>query len=329
MEEDMRAMVSEAVGGPSTLKLKELPSEPCSKDQVRVEVHAAGVNFPDTLIIEDKYQFKPPRPFAPGHEIAGVITEVGPAVSGYKKGDRVIGMVGHGGYATEVVVDQDNLLPMPANMSFADGAAFTMTYGTSYYALKQRGDLKPGETLLVLGAAGGVGLTAVELGKLMGAKVIAAAGSDEKLKVTESYGATGFVNYTKEKTRDKVKELTSGNGADVIYDAVGGDAFDEAIRCIAWYGRLLVVGFASGRIPSLPANLALLKSCDVRGVFYGAWRRRDPEDSRKNFDEMLAWYAQGKLKPHVSMTFPLEKAAEAMGALLSRKATGKVIITTR
>jgi NADPH2:quinone reductase len=220
-------------------------------------------------------------------------------------------------------------LPMPANMSFADGAAFTMTYGTSYYALKQRGDLKPGETLLVLGAAGGVGLTAVELGKLMGAKVIAAAGSDEKLKVTESYGATGFVNYTKEKTRDKVKELTSGNGADVIYDAVGGDAFDEAIRCIAWYGRLLVVGFASGRIPSLPANLALLKSCDVRGVFYGAWRRRDPEDSRKNFDEMLAWYAQGKLKPHVSMTFPLEKAAEAMGALLSRKATGKVIITTR
>jgi NADPH2:quinone reductase len=216
---------------------------------------------------------------------------------------------------------------MPASMSFIDGAAFTMTYGTSYYALKQRSDYKPGETLLVLGAAGGVGLTCVELGALLGLKVIAAASSDEKLEITRKYGATMFVNYAREKTRDKVKELTGGNGADIIYDAVGGDAFDEAIRCIAWYGRLLVVGFASGRIPSLPANLALLKSCDVRGVFYGAWRGRNPGEARRNFDEMLAWYAEGKLKPHVSMTFPLQKAPDAMNALLSRKATGKVIIT--
>jgi NADPH2:quinone reductase len=211
-------------------------------------------------------------------------------------------------------------------MSYEDGAAFTMTYGTSYYALKQRSSYKPGETLLVTGASGGVGLTAVELGALMGLKVIAAVGSDEKMEICRKYGATMFVNYAKEKMRDKVKELTGGAGADIIYDAVGGDAFDESVRCIAWYGRLLVVGFAAGRIPSLPANLALLKSCDVRGVFYGAWRGREPAEARKNFDEMLAWYGEGKLKPHISMRFPLEKAADAMNALLSRKATGKVII---
>src|SRR6185436_16186393 len=205
------------------------------------------------------------------------------------------------------------LLPMPANMSYDDGAAFTMTYGTSYYALKQRSNYKPGETLLVTGASGGVGLTAVELGALMGLKVIAAVGSDEKMEICKKYGATMFVNYAKEKMRDKVKELTGGNGADIIYDAVGGDAFDESIRCIAWYGRL----------PSLPANLALLKSCDVRGVFYGAWRAREPNEARKNFDELLKWYGEGKLKPHISMRFPLERGVEAMNALLSRKATGK------
>jgi NADPH2:quinone reductase len=325
--EPMRAMMSETPGGPESLKLMELPSKPLGKGQVRVAVKAAGVNFPDTLIIADKYQFKPPRPFAPGHEVAGDITEVGEGVSGYKKGDRVIGMIGHGGYATEAVVDEGALLPMPPNMSYEDGSAFTMTYGTSYYALKQRSDYKPGETLLVTGASGGVGLTAVELGALMGLKVIAAVGSDEKIEICRKYGATMFVNYAKEKMRDKVKELTGGNGADIIYDAVGGDAFDESIRCIAWYGRLLVVGFAAGRIPSLPANLALLKSCDVRGVFYGAWRAREPVEARKNFDELLKWYSEGKLKPHISMRFPLEKGADAMNALLSRKATGKVVLT--
>lgn len=323
----MRAMMSETPGGPESLKLMELPSKPLGKGQVRIAVRAAGVNFPDTLIIADKYQFKPPRPFAPGHEVAGDITEVGEGVASCKVGDRVIAAIGHGGYATEVVADQIALLPMPGNMSYEDGAAFTMTYGTSYYALKQRSSYKPGETLLVTGASGGVGLTAVELGALMGLKVIAAVGSDEKMEICRKYGATMFVNYTKDKMRDKVKELTGGNGADVIYDAVGGDAFDEAVRCIAWYGRLLVVGFAAGRIPSLPANLALLKSCDVRGVFYGAWRAREPQEARRNFDEMLAWYAEGKLKPHISMRFPLEKGADAMNALLSRKATGKVVLT--
>jgi NADPH2:quinone reductase len=287
------------------------------------------VNFPDTLIIADKYQFKPPRPFSPGHEVGGVVTELGEGVIDYAVGDRVIGMIGHGGYAEEAVIPTANLLPMPANMTFEEGAAFTMTYGTSYYALKQRGDLRPGETLLVLGAAGGVGLTAVELGALMGAKVIAAVGSDEKMEVCRKYGATMFVNYAKEKMRDKVKDLTDGKGADVIYDPVGGDAFDESIRCINWLGRLLVIGFASGRIPSLPANLALLKSCDVRGVFYGAWRAREPEAARQNFTEMFDWVRQGKLKPHISMTFPLEQAPDAMNALLSRKATGKVVIKVR
>jgi NADPH2:quinone reductase len=323
----MRAMMSETIGGPESLKMMELPSKPVGKGQVRVAVHAAGVNFPDTLIIQDKYQFKPPRPFAPGHEVAGDVVEVGEGVTGYKVGDRVIGAIGSGGYATEAVIDKGQLLPMPGNMSYEDGAAFTMTYGTSYYALKQRSSMKPGETLLVTGASGGVGLTAVELGALMGLKVIAAVGSDEKAEITKRYCATMFVTYTKEKMRDKVKQLTGGNGVDIIYDAVGGDAFDESVRCIAWYGRLLVVGFASGRIPSLPANLALLKSCDVRGVFYGAWRTREPQEARKNFDEMFAWYADGKLKPHISMRFPLDKAADAMNALLSRKATGKVVLT--
>jgi NADPH2:quinone reductase len=323
----MRAMLSEAPGGPESLKLVEMPSKPLGKSQVRVAIRAAGVNFPDTLIIADKYQFKPPRPFAPGHEIGGDVAEVGEGVVGYQVGDRVIGMIGHGGYATEAVVDQANLLPMPANMSYEDGAAFTMTYGTSHYALKQRSSYKPGETLLVTGASGGVGLTAVELGALMGLKVIAAVGSDEKMEICRKYGATQFVNYAKDRMRDKVKELTGGNGADIIYDPVGGDAFDESVRCIAWYGRLLVIGFAAGRIPSLPANLALLKSCDVRGVFYGAWRAREPGEARKNFDELLKWYGEGKLKPHISMRFPLEKGADAMNALLSRKATGKVVLT--
>jgi len=224
-------------------------------------------------------------------------------------------------------VPADRLIRLPDGLDSNRAAGLIMTYGTSYYALKQRGHLKPGESLLVLGASGGVGLTAVELGKLMGAKqIIAAAGNDEKLQITRKYGATDTINYSTEKIRDRVKELTGGNGADVIYDAVGGDAFDEAIRSIAWYGRLLVIGFASGRIPALPANLALLKSCDVVGVFYGAWRGRDPQGARQNFKELLDWYAAGKLKPHVSMTFPLEKAADAMNALLGRKATGKIIL---
>ena len=323
----MRAMISETPGGPESLKLMELPSKPLGKGEVRIAVRAAGVNFPDTLIIADKYQFKPPRPFAPGHEVAGDITEVGEGVTDYKVGrpgdrhDRPWRLCQRG---------RGRPGPAPADArqhELRGRAAFTMTYGTSYYALKQRSSYKPGETLLVTGASGGVGLTAVELGALMGLKVIAAVGSDEKMEVCRKYGATMFVNYTKEKMRDKVKELTGGNGADIIYDAVGGDAFDESVRCIAWYGRLLVVGFAAGRIPSLPANLALLKSCDVRGVFYGAWRGREPVEARKNFDEMLAWYAEGKLKPHISMRFPLEKGPDAMNALLSRKATGKVVLT--
>ena len=323
----MKAIVCKAWGPPESLVLEERSPLEATAGKVVVSVRAANVKFSDTLIIQNKYQTKPELPFIPGSEVAGTIKAIGTGVEGWKVGERVSVQTQSGGYAEEVLVEPERLLAIPPNMDFATAAGLASTYGTSYYALKQRSDYKPGETLLVLGAAGGVGLTCVELGALLGLKVIAAASSDEKLEITRKYGATMFVNYAREKTRDKVKELTGGNGADIIYDAVGGDAFDEAIRCIAWYGRLLVVGFASGRIPSLPANLALLKSCDVRGVFYGAWRGRNPGEARRNFDEMLAWYAEGKLKPHVSMTFPLQKAPDAMNALLSRKATGKVIIT--
>ncbi len=229
-----------------------MPSKPLGKGQVRVATRAAGVNFPDTLIIQDKYQFKPQRPFAPGHEIAGDITEVGEGVTGYKVGDRVIGMIGHGGYASEAVVDEIQLLPMPKNMSYEDWCRVHHDLRHLLLRAEAAQQLQAGETLLVTGASGGVGLTAVELGALMGLKVIAAVGSDEKMEICRKYGATMFVNYAKEKMRDKVKELTGGAGADIIYDAVGGDAFDESVRCIAWYGRLLVVGFAAGRIPSLP-----------------------------------------------------------------------------
>ena len=270
----------------------ELPSKPVGKGQVRVAIHAAGVNFPDTLIIQDKYQFKPPRPFAPGHEVAGDVSEVGEGVSGYKVGDRVIGTIGHGGYADEAVTDQGHLLPMPGNMTYEEGAAFTMTYGTSVLRAEAARQLEAGRDVAGPGCLGRRRPDRGRAGRADGAKVIAAVGSDEKMEISRKYGATMFVNYTKDKMRDKVKELTGGKGADMIYDAVGGDAFDESIRRIDWYGRLLVVGFASGRIPSLPANLALLKSCDVRGVFYGAWRTREPQEARKNFDEMFAWYAK-------------------------------------
>lgn len=323
----MRAMISEKAGGPESLVLKDLPSAPAGKGQVRVAVHAAGVNFPDTLIIADKYQFKPPRPFAPGHEVGGVVTEVGEGVSGYKKGDRVIGMIGHGGYADEAVVDQGNLLAMPDNMSFEEGAAFTMTYGTSYYALKQRADLKPGETLLVLGAAGGVGLTAVELGAVMGAKVIAAVGSDEKMEICRKHGATMFVNYTKDKLRDKVKELTGGNGADVIYDPVGGDVFDESVRCIAFDGRLLVIGFTSGRIPSVGVNLPLIKGFSVVGVRAGEYGRTFPGRGRENRAAVDALAAEGKIRPHVHATLPLARAVDALRLLQARAVIGKVVLT--
>jgi NADPH2:quinone reductase len=325
----MKAVLCKAFGPAETLVLEEIASPEAKKNEVLLEVHAAGVNFPDTLIIEGKYQFKPPFPFSPGGEAAGVVTAVGEKVSHLKVGDRVMALTGWGSFAEEVAVPGYNVMPIPASMDFASAAAFGMTYGTSMHALKQRANLQPGETLLVLGASGGVGLAAVEIGKAMGAKVIAAASSAEKLEVAKAAGADELINYSESSLKDEVKRLTGGQGADVIYDPVGGDLFDAAIRSIAWNGRLLVVGFASGRIPELPVNLTLLKGAAVVGVFWGAFAQRQPQDNAANFQQLFAWHAAGKLKPLVSQTFPLAQAGEAINTLGQRKAVGKVVVQVR
>ena len=325
----MKAMLCKAFGPAETLVLEEVASPEAKKTEVLLEVHAAGVNFPDTLIIEGKYQFKPPFPFSPGGEAAGVVKAVGEKVGHLKVGDRVMALTGWGSFAEEVAVPGYNVMPIPANMDFPIAAAFGMTYGTSMHALKQRANLQPGETLLVLGASGGVGLAAVEIGTALGARVIAAASSAEKLEVAKAAGADELINYSDSSLKDEVKRLTNGQGADVIYDPVGGDLFDAAIRSIAWNGRLLVVGFASGRIPELPVNLTLLKGAAVVGVFWGAFAQRQPQDNAANFQQLFAWYGEGKLKPLVSQTFPLPKAAEAIDTLGQRKAVGKVVVQVR
>ncbi|MDM8348691.1 NADPH:quinone oxidoreductase family protein [Pseudomonas sp. sp1636] len=325
----MKAVLCKAFGPAETLVLEEVANPAAKANEVLLEVHAAGVNFPDTLIIAGKYQFKPPLPFSPGGEAAGVVAAVGEKVGHLKVGDRVMALTGWGSFAEQVAVASYNLMPIPAHMDFVSAAAFGMTYGTSMHALKQRAGLKPGETLLVLGASGGVGLAAVEIGKAMGARVIAAASSAEKLAVAKAAGADELINYSDCSLKDEVKRLTGGQGADVIYDPVGGDLFDAAIRSIAWNGRLLVVGFASGRIPELPVNLALLKGAAVVGVFWGSFAQRQPQDNAANFQQLFAWHAAGKLKPLVSQTFPLEQAAAAIDSLGQRKAVGKVVVQVR
>lgn len=325
----MKAVLCKAFGPAETLVLEEVASPEAKKNEILLEVHAAGVNFPDTLIIEGKYQFKPPFPFSPGGEAAGVVRAVGEKVGHLKVGDRVMALTGWGSFAEAVAVPGYNVMPIPPRMDFLTAAAFGMTYGTSMHALKQRGNLQPGETLLVLGASGGVGLAAVEIGKAMGAKVIAAASSAEKLKVARAAGADELINYREQSLKDEVKRLTGGQGADVIYDPVGGDQFDAAVRSIAWNGRLLVVGFASGRIPELPVNLALLKGAAVVGVFWGAFAQRQPQDNAANFAQLFAWHAAGKLKPLVSQTFPLERAGAAIDCLGRRQAVGKLVVQVR
>lgn len=325
----MKALLCKAFGPAETLVLEEIASPAPKKNEVLIEVHAAGVNFPDTLIIEGKYQFKPPFPFAPGGEAAGVVKAVGEKVSHLRAGDRVMALTGWGSFAEEVAVPVYNVLPVPKSMELTTAAAFGMTYGTSMHALRQRADLQPGETLLVLGASGGVGLAAVEIGKAMGATVIAAASSAEKLEVARAAGADHLIDYSESSLKEEVKKLTGGQGADVIYDPVGGDLFDQAIRAIAWNGRLLVVGFASGRIPELPVNLALLKGAAVVGVFWGSFAQRQPQDNAANFQQLFAWHAEGRLKPLVSQTFPLARGAEAINALGQRRAVGKVVVQVR
>ena len=325
----MKAVLCKAFGPAETLVLEEVANLEPKKTEVVLDVHAAGVNFPDSLIIEGKYQFKPPFPFSPGGEAAGVISAVGEKVSQFKVGDRVMALTGWGSFAEQVAVPAYNVLPMPAGMDFTTAAAFSMTYGTSMHALKQRGNLQAGETLLVLGASGGVGLAAVEIGKAMGATVIAAASSAEKLAVAKAAGADHLINYSEQSLKDELKTLTKGQGVDVIYDPVGGPLFEEAFRSIAWNGRMLVIGFASGVIPALPANLPLLKGAALIGVFWGAFAQRQPQDNVANFQQLFAWYGEGKLKPLVSQTFPLEKAGDAIDTLAKRKAVGKVVVTTR
>ncbi|TNE72062.1 MAG: NADPH:quinone oxidoreductase family protein [Gammaproteobacteria bacterium] len=322
----MKAILCKEYGPAEKLVIEEIASPEVKGRGVKVRVKAAGLNFPDTLIIENKYQFKPPLPFSPGGEMAGEVVEVGEKVTRFKPGDRVAGLTGYGSFAEEVVVAEDNLLPVPDGMSDEKAAAFTMVYGTSYHALKQRANIQPGETLLVLGASGGVGLATVELGKAMGAKVIAAASSAEKLEVAKAAGADEVINYSEESLKEAAKKLTKGKGVDVIYDPVGGDFTEQALRAMGWNGRHLIVGFAAGDIPKVPANLTLLKGCSVVGVFWGDFTRREPEVNAQNMVELMQLFAEGKIDPKISQVFEFDEYVEALGALTGRTATGKVVL---
>ena len=322
----MKAVVSEVAGPPESLAVREVPTPEPGRGEVRIKVHAAGVNFPDTLIIEDKYQFKPPRPFSPGGEAAGIVDAVGEGVAGVKPGDKVIAMTGHGAFAEYLIAGESRVIPMVGDMPFDVAAGFTMTYGTSHHALKQRARLQPGETVLVLGSAGGVGLTAVELAKVMGARVVAAASSADKLELCRQYGADEVINYSTEDLREGIKR-TCGRGPDVIYDPVGDKYAEPAFRSIGWNGRYLVIGFAAGEIPKLPLNLALIKGASIVGVFWGAFTAQEPKVHQDNMRELLTWYAEGKLRPHVSEHFSLDDGPRAIRWMMDRKAKGKVVLT--
>lgn len=322
----MKAVLCKQHGLPDTLVLEDIPSPKPGPKQVVITVKACGVNFPDTLIIQNKYQFKPELPFSPGGEVAGVVKEVGEGVSHVNVGDTVIAMTGWGGFAEEVLTDAARVFPVPPVFDFKTAATFAYVFGTSYHALKDRAQLKAGETVLVLGAAGGVGLAAVQLAKVMGAKVIAAASTEEKLAVCTQYGADAVVNYSQDNWREQVKTLTDGKGVDVVYDAVGGHYAEPALRSMAWQGRYLVVGFAAGDIPKIPLNLPLLKGCAVVGVFWGEFATRQKKDNQANMMQLFGWLMQGKLKPHISAEYPLEQAAQALNDLMERKATGKVVL---
>ncbi|MBN9479333.1 MAG: NADPH:quinone oxidoreductase family protein [Bordetella sp.] len=329
----MRAVLSKAPGGPESLVVEEVMDPTPGPGEVVIEVKAVGVNYPDALIIADKYQFKPERPFAPGAEVAGVVDAVGEGVKGVFRGDRVVAVPGWGGMVERLKVKADSLIPIPDGMDYETAAAFIMTYGTSYYALKDRANLQPGETLLVLGAAGGVGAAAVELGKAMGARVVAAASTNDKVEFALELGADNGLIYPSgpmDKAAQKAlsgefKLSTGRDGADVVFDGVGGDYAEPALRAMDWNGRYLVVGFPAG-IPSLPLNLTLLKSVSVVGVFWGAAIARDPAAHAANMAELMQLYSEGRIKPRVSRTFPLERAHEAIQALSDRTAVGKIVV---
>jgi NADPH2:quinone reductase len=322
----MKAIVCKTYGPPENLVLEEIDDPVAAENEAVVQIYSASLNFPDGLQIQGKYQFQPPMPFTPGSEVGGIITSVGAGIQDFSVGDRVMATPGIGGLAEQVAVKADGLRKIPDSMDFKTAAGFAMIYTTSYYALKQRAQLQPGETLLVLGASGGVGLAAVELGKLMGAKVIAAASSDEKLDFVNRLNPDALLNYGDGELKERVKELTGGAGADVIYDPVGGDLFDQSCRCINWNGRLLVVGFASGRIPQYKANLALLKGSSMVGVFLGRFRKEEPAEYEKNFAELLGMYDAGKLKPIVTESFAMTDFVDAFNVFTERKVMGKVTL---
>ncbi|MFZ6846660.1 NADPH:quinone oxidoreductase family protein [Undibacterium sp. RuRC25W] len=322
----MKAAVCKAWGIPDTLEIMELPDLVPGAGQVGIQVKAAGVNFPDVLIIQNKYQFKPELPFSPGSELSGEIYAVGEGVTHLKKGDRVIAFIGHGAFAQQVIAPAAAVMPMPPGMDFDTAAAITLTYGTSHHAIADRAQLKAGETMLVLGAAGGVGLAAIEIGKALGARVIAAASTDEKLEICRQHGADILINYTTADLREAIKTATEGKGPDVIYDPVGGIYAEPAFRSIAWRGRYLVVGFANGEIPKLPLNLTLLKGASLVGVFWGEFAKREPKHNLEAMRELMGWLNDGKIKPHISKTYALKETASALNDLVARKVTGKIVI---
>jgi len=324
----MKALVCKELGLADKLELVEDWADPeLGEHDVLINVKAAGLNFPDVLIIQGKYQIQPELPFIPGGECSGVVEAVGANVTRFKAGDKVLSMGASGAFCEKIAANEFAVFPMPEGLSFEQAAGISITYFTSYYALKQRADIQPGETLLVLGAAGGVGTTAIELGKLMGAKVIAAASSDEKLELCKQLGADEVINYSDTSLKDAVKELTGGKGVDVVYDPVGGDYAEPAIRSMAWKGRYLVIGFASGPIPKIPLNLTLLKGCSVVGVFWGRFSGEEPEQNVKNIGELWELFSSGKISPVVTDSFPFEQYEEAFNCLIERRARGKVIMT--
>ncbi|MCS6944703.1 MAG: NADPH:quinone oxidoreductase family protein [Sutterellaceae bacterium] len=322
----MKAIQCQEWGGPEKLRLVELPLPEPKPGQVRLRVRAAGVNFPDALIVQKKYQMQPPLPFTPGSEVAGEVDAVGEGVTDRRPGQRVIAFVGLGAFAEYVCTQAAQTIPIPDSLSDEIAAAFTLTYATSHHALFARAGLKAGETLLVLGAGGGVGLAAVELGKLAGARVMAAASTDEKLAAARAHGADELINYSSADLRETVKALTAGKGADVVYDPVGGAYSEPALRALGWRGRFLVVGFANGEIPKIPLNLLLLKEASALGVFWGDFARREPEANANMLQQLFQWLAQGKLKPHVSQVYPLSDTPQALQSLLARRAVGKLVI---
>lgn len=322
----MKAIICEKLGLPNELIYKEVPSPTPGPTQIVIDVKACAINFPDTLIIQGKYQVRPELPFSPGSDISGIVKKVGVDVTRYKVGDEVFGVVRHGGMAEELLTTTTNIFPKPKGMDFPIAASFLYAYGTSLHALKDRAKLQSEDTIVIMGASGGVGLAAIDLAKVIGARVIACASTDKKLALCKQYGADETINYTTEDLKNRIKELTEGKGADVVYDPVGGAYSEQALRAMAWGGRYLVVGFAAGDIPKIPLNLALLKGCEIVGVFWGRFTQEDPQSNLANSLQIMNWYEEGKIKPYIYKKYALKEAPQALEEMMNRKVLGKVII---